>query len=75
MTTPEFAALLANQLPGFFPIDQGRSRALRRCTPTRSSGLNEGRETGCTWAWEGCSAGTPDGYTLMQDNAIAVLGR
>ncbi len=70
-TTSEFAGLLNNQLPGFFSIIKD-APAPSDAHAAEFYGLNEGRETDYRWAWE-LLGGTPDGYTLMQDNAIAVL--
>ena len=72
MTTTESAALLGNELPGFFPM--------RRDAPTLTNehanaflALNQGRGTDVRFAWEKLLDGSPDGYTLMQDGALAVL--
>ncbi len=72
MTGEDFAALLANQLPGFFPI---RNEAPAVDNPVAATFLsfNEGAGLDIRWAWEKLLDGQPDGYTLMQDNAIAVL--
>jgi raffinose/stachyose/melibiose transport system substrate-binding protein len=72
MTTPEFASLLGNQLPGFFPMRM-EAPVLENQHADTFLKLNEGRGLDVRWAWEGLLAGTPDGYTLTQDNAIAVL--
>jgi raffinose/stachyose/melibiose transport system substrate-binding protein len=72
MTTSECAELLGNELPGFFPM--------HRNPPTLSNehanaflALNEGRGTDVRFAWEKLRDGSPDGYALMQDGAMAVL--
>ena len=72
MGSADFATMLGNLLPGFFPM--------RLDAPTLDDPhadeflkLNEGRSLDVRWAWEGLLDGSPDGYTLMQDNAIAVL--
>jgi len=70
---PEFAKLLADQLPGFFPI---HLQAPEVSNPHAAEflGLNAtAAGTDVRWAWDGLLDGTPDGYTLMQDNAIAVI--
>jgi raffinose/stachyose/melibiose transport system substrate-binding protein len=72
MTTPEFAALFGNALPGFFPLNL-QAPTLDNAHADAFLKLNEGRGQDVRWAWEGLLAGSPDGYTLMQDNAIAVL--
>ncbi|MCL4256804.1 MAG: carbohydrate ABC transporter substrate-binding protein, partial [Anaerolineae bacterium] len=35
--------------------------------------LNEGRGQDVRWAWDGLLDGEPNGYDLMQNNAISVL--
>lgn len=72
MTGEEFAALLANELPGFFPI-RNESPAVDNAVAAEFLALNEGAGLDIRWAWEKLLDGQPDGYTLMQDNAIAVL--
>lgn len=72
MTTSEFATLLGNQLPGFFPM-HNEAPTLDNPHADAFLKLNEGRGLDVRWAWEGLLDGSPDGYTLMQDNAIAVL--
>ena len=69
---PEFAALLGNLLPGFFPL----SNEVPELTDPHAAeflALNEGRGTDVRWAWEGLLDGDPSGYNLMQDNSIAIL--
>jgi raffinose/stachyose/melibiose transport system substrate-binding protein len=72
MTSPEFAKLMADNLPGFFPISNEPVELANEHANTFLS-LNQGRGLDVRWAWEGLLDGQPDGYTLMQDNAIAVL--
>ena len=72
MTTPEFAKLLANELPGFFPITNNPP-APDNPHAAEFLALNEGAGLDIRLAWEKLLDGQPDGYSLMQDNAIAVL--
>jgi raffinose/stachyose/melibiose transport system substrate-binding protein len=72
MTTTACAEALANELPGFFPM--------QRETPNITNeharaflGLNQGRGTDARFAWEKLREGSPDGYVLMQEGALAVL--
>lgn len=72
LTTYEAAERLGNELPGFFPI--------RKEVPTFENehantflALTAGRGQDVRWAWEGLLDGSPDGYTLMQDGAVAVI--
>lgn len=73
MTTAEFAKLLANQLPGFFPISNNPP-APDNAHAAEFLALNEGAGLDIRLAWEKLLDGQPDGYILMQDSAIAVLG-
>lgn len=73
MTTSDFALQLANELPGFFPISNNPP-APSNVHAAEFLKLNEGRGQDIRLAWEKLLDGQPDGYTLMQDNAIAVLG-
>lgn len=72
MTTPEFAALFANELPGFFPI---HTQAPEVENPHAAAflALNEGRGLDVRWAWPVLLDGAPDGYSLMQNGAIGVI--
>lgn len=72
MTSPEFAKLLANQLPGFFPISKNPPPP-DNAHAAEFLALNEGAGLDVRLAWEKLLDGQPDGYTLMQDHAIAVL--
>lgn len=72
MAGPTFAKLLADQLPGFFPIHL-EAPVVENAYANEFLALNEGRGTDVRWAWDGLLDGTPDGYTLMQDGAIAVI--
>lgn len=70
---PEFAKLLADQLPGFFPIHQ-QAPEVANAHAAEFLALNaDAAGTDVRWAWDGLLDGTPDGYTLMQDNTIAVV--
>ncbi|HQE17697.1 MAG TPA: ABC transporter substrate-binding protein [Aggregatilineales bacterium] len=72
MTTPAFAELLGNELPGFFPIHNEAPPLTNEHAATFMS-FNEDRETDVRWAWPVLLDGSPDGYTLMQNGAIAVI--
>ena len=72
MTTSEFATLFGNQLPGFFPLHLD-APTLENVHADAFLKLNEGRGLDVRWAWEKLLDAEPNGYTLMQDNAIAVL--
>lgn len=72
MTTPEFAELLGNQLPGFFPMHR-QVPTLANAHANAFLALNQGRGTdvrfGCERLWDG----SPGGYSLIQEGTEAVL--
>jgi raffinose/stachyose/melibiose transport system substrate-binding protein len=72
MTTPEFGKLLGNEMPGLFPMHH---QAIMLDNPQANTflALNQGRGTDIRFASEKLGDGSPDGYTLMQDGALAVL--
>jgi raffinose/stachyose/melibiose transport system substrate-binding protein len=72
MTTPEFAMLLGNELPGFFPV-RNNPPQLANEHANAFLALNEGRGQDVRWAWPVLLDGSPDGYTLMQNGAIGVV--
>ena len=69
----EFPQLLANELPGFFPIHSQAPEVANEHAAQFLS-FNEGAAgTDIRFAWQDLLDGQPDGYTLMQDGAIAVI--
>lgn len=72
MTTREFAGLLGNELPGFFPMHTNVPELENEHANTFLA-LNLGRDTDVRFAWEKLREGSPDGYTLMRDGAVAVI--
>jgi raffinose/stachyose/melibiose transport system substrate-binding protein len=72
MTTPEFGELLGNEMPGLFPMHR---QALTLNNPQANVFLafNQERGTDIRFASGKLGDGSPDGYTLMQDGALAVL--
>ncbi len=72
MSTAEFAKLMADTLPGFFPISSNEV-TLENEHANAFLALNQGRGLDVRWAWEGLLAGQPDGYTLMQNGALGVI--
>ena len=72
MTTPEFGKLLGNEMPGLFPMHR---QAITLDNPQANTflALNQERGTDIRFASEKLGDGSPDGYTLMQDGALAVL--
>ena len=72
MTTPESGKLLGNEMPGLFPMHH---QAITLTDPHANAflALNQGRGTDIRFSAEKLGDGSPDGYTLMQDGALAVL--
>jgi len=71
LTTPEAGSLLANELPGFFPM-QNVLPQINNAHAQTFLDLNQGRDTDVRLVWEKLSDGTPSAYDLVQYNAIAV---
>lgn len=78
LSTPEFGGMLADKLPGFFPIIKDAKITLTNEHADAFLKLNEGRDTDIRWAWEKINDAPKDmtgvdAYTLMQDGGIAVI--
>lgn len=72
MTTPEFAALLGNQLPGFFPLNVN-APTLEDPHADAFLKMNEGRGLDVRFTWDKLMEQDPNAYNLIQDNTIAVI--
>lgn len=72
MTNHQFATLLGNQLPGFFPMHT-QAPTLNNPHANQFLALNQGRGTDIRFAWEKLRDGSPDGYTLMLQGANNVV--
>ncbi|MFQ5576640.1 MAG: extracellular solute-binding protein, partial [Anaerolineae bacterium] len=72
MTTPEFGAMLGNELPGFFPMHTD-APPLNNPHANTFLALNQGRGTDVRFVWEKLRDGTPDAYTLVMNGAVAVV--
>jgi raffinose/stachyose/melibiose transport system substrate-binding protein len=72
MSTQEFASMLGNELPGFFPM-HSKAPVLQNEHANTFLSLNQGRGTDVRFAWEKLRDGSPDAYTLIMDGAVAVL--
>lgn len=73
MGTPEFAKLLANQLPGFFPSSNNPPAPDNTRHAAEFLALDEQQALDIRLAWEKLLDGQPDGYTLMQPRRHAVF--
>jgi raffinose/stachyose/melibiose transport system substrate-binding protein len=72
MTTPVFGELLGNEMPGFFPMHRA-ALELDNGHANDFLALNQDRGTDIRFAWEMLRDGTPSGYDLMQEGALAIL--
>ena len=72
MTTNEFAELLGDELPGFFPMHTA-TPALKDEHANAFLALNKGRGTDVRFVWDKLREGSPSGYDLVQDSAISVI--
>jgi raffinose/stachyose/melibiose transport system substrate-binding protein len=72
MTTPGFAELLGNELPGFYPM-QTTLPTLKNEHANTFLALNKGRGTDVRFVWEKLMAGAPSAYDLVMNGTIAVV--
>jgi raffinose/stachyose/melibiose transport system substrate-binding protein len=72
MTTPKFGALLDNELPGLYSLNN-KTTPLKDPHGNQFLALNQGRGTDIRFTWEGMMDGLPDAYSLIHDGTIAVL--
>ncbi|HPO50081.1 MAG TPA: extracellular solute-binding protein [Spirochaetota bacterium] len=72
LTTFEAGTLLANRLPGFFPMHNKTGELNNKYANTFLL-FNKDREKDFRFAWEKISEGTPSAYDLIQDNTISVV--
>ncbi|MCP4358774.1 MAG: extracellular solute-binding protein [Chloroflexi bacterium] len=72
MTTDEFAELLGNELPGFYPMHTNLP-ILKDKYANAFLALNQGRGTDVRFVWEKLMAGNPSAYNLVMDGTIAVI--
>jgi raffinose/stachyose/melibiose transport system substrate-binding protein len=72
MTTPEFGAMFGNELPGLFPMHTNVP-ILDNKHANDFLKLNQDRGTDIRFPWQKLTEGSPDGYTLMLEGAMAVV--
>jgi raffinose/stachyose/melibiose transport system substrate-binding protein len=72
MTTSEFAELLGNELPGFYPMHT-TPPTLKDEHSNTFLALNQGRGTDVRFVWEKLMAGNPSAYDLVMNGTIAVV--
>jgi raffinose/stachyose/melibiose transport system substrate-binding protein len=72
ITTPAFSALFGNELPGLFPMHTEVPDLANEHANTFLK-LNRERGTDIRFPWHKLSEGSPNGYTLMLQGAMAVV--
>ena len=72
VASEELPPLLANELPGFFPV-QIKAPTIDNEHANTFLSLNEGRGLDVRWAWPVLLDGDPDGYTLMQNGSVGIV--
>lgn len=72
MSTPAASKLLADQVPGFFPMVKSPIK-LDNQYANAFLALNQGRTTDVRFTWPHLMDGNPSGYNLVTENVIKVL--
>ncbi|HPH97390.1 MAG TPA: extracellular solute-binding protein [Anaerolineaceae bacterium] len=71
MTTQEFASLLGNEFPGFFPM-HSQMPPLTNAHAQSFLALKEGRGTDVRFAWEKIRDGSPSAYDLIESASVDI---
>jgi raffinose/stachyose/melibiose transport system substrate-binding protein len=71
LTTPESGKMLGNGIPGFFPLHKTTVK-LSNKHANEFLALNKGRGKDVRFVWPELLAGSPSGYDLTQEGALAV---
>jgi raffinose/stachyose/melibiose transport system substrate-binding protein len=69
---PRFGQLMADELPGFFPMHE-KLPLLSNSHAAQFLALNQDRETDIRFVWERLREGSPSGYDLTQDAVLAII--
>jgi raffinose/stachyose/melibiose transport system substrate-binding protein len=72
LTSPDTGKLLAELLPGFFPMHAARPQ-LDNVHVQSFLHLSEGRDDDIRFVWEGLREGEPDGYHLLESLTLDAL--
>ena len=72
LTTVEAAKILADELPGFYPLNE-TSITLQDKHANDFYALHEGKDVDARFVWPELQSGEPDGYLLTQTAALAVV--
>lgn len=72
LTTTEAAQILADEIPGFYPLNKKAVKISKSKHANDFYALGNGKELDCRFDWPVIMDGQPSGYNLTQDAAIAV---
>lgn len=72
LTTVEAAQILADEIPGFYPLNE-TSIKLEDKHANDFYALHEGKDVDARFVWPELQSGEPDGYLLTQTAALAVV--
>lgn len=72
LTTVEAAQILADEIPGFYPLNE-TSITLQDKHANDFYALHEGKDVDARFVWPELQSGDPDGYLLTQTAALAVV--
>ena len=72
LTTVEAAQILADEIPGFYPLNKN-SIQIKDKYANEFYALGEGKDVDARFVWPVLQAGDPDGYLLTQTAALAVV--
>lgn len=72
LTTVEAAQILADEIPGFYPLNKN-SIQIKNKYANDFYALSEGKDVDARFVWPELQSGEPDGYLLTQTAALAVV--
>lgn len=72
LTTVEAAQILADEIPGFYPLNENTIQ-IESKPANDFYALSEGKDVDARFVWPVLQAGEPDGYLLTQTAALAVV--
>lgn len=72
LTTTEAAKILADEIPGFYPLNKKSVKISKSKHANDFYALGNGKELDCRFDWPVIMDGQPSGYNLTQDAALAV---
>ena len=73
LTTPQAAEMIANELPGYFPMQSLPPKIRNEHAKTFLAIVNKAVGVDVRWSLPMLGRGLPDGYSLMDNAAKAVL--